>query len=190
MPSDWIDALLGTLGAPTTKSNRDLLGAWQRYEGGHTNNTASYNWLNTTLDKSYPAINSVGVRAYPDFNTGITKTADTLLGGYPTIVSLLRQGQGSRVVADPAGMGDLNYWLSGKRVQQATPYVRKIAGALGVAPATGGPTLESGAPTTTPTPPTAQPSTENNGSTLALLSLLMGDSRITPFDELLRGRYA
>lgn len=184
MSNDWVNALLGTLGAPDTASNRSLLSAWQRYEGGHTNNSASYNWLNTTLGKDYPAINSVGVRAYPDFQTGISHIADTLTSGYPTIVGLLRKGVGSDVVRSPEGMGDLNYWLSGRRVQQATPYVQKIASALGLPALQGGPTAPvASSPATVPS---VQAQAPQNNMSMALLALLGDDSKITPWEQLIQ----
>ena len=64
--ADWrVDVLQG-LGAPTTAANLAFLSSWQRWEGGATNNDASFNYLNTTLNAlgAVRSINSVGVKAF------------------------------------------------------------------------------------------------------------------------------
>ncbi len=132
--ADWRVATLKKLGAPVTKSNLKFLGSWQRWEGGHTNNTARFNWLNTTSGKQYPSINSVGVKRFPDFNTGTTILANTLKSGYPTLTRLLRSGNGGQAVSLPRGQADLNRWLTGNRTPGMTPYISKIAGTMGVVP--------------------------------------------------------
>lgn len=121
----WDIALLKRLGAPVTKENRRFLATWQRWEGGHTKNNARYNWLNTTAGNQYPAINSVGVRRFPNFKTGIDYTVQTLQNGrYNWIVEGLRSGNPyDESIGDIAG--DLSVWVSGKR--DARPdYAAKI----------------------------------------------------------------
>lgn len=85
----WAKDLLTRLGYPVTKNNVTSVLAWEYAEGGHFQNKASYNPLNTTTGKGrYPAINSVGVRAYPDYSTGMKETIATLrLGYYKTVRS-------------------------------------------------------------------------------------------------------
>ena len=60
----WAVALLDRLGAPTTAQNIQAVTSWEAAEGGHWNNTAYYNPLNTTQDAAgATAMNSVGVKA-------------------------------------------------------------------------------------------------------------------------------
>jgi cell wall-associated NlpC family hydrolase len=84
----WATALLGRLGnAQPTQATVAMVVAWHRAEGG----TATFNWLNTTEDAPgatmYNCLNpdcTIGVRNYPDFETGIEATAATLTNGrYP-----------------------------------------------------------------------------------------------------------
>lgn len=84
--------LLRQGGYPVTPANLQALAAWQKAEGGWTNNRAAFNPLNTTHG-SYPAMNSVGVRIYPNLQTGVKATLDTLnLPYYRGIRSLLKSG--------------------------------------------------------------------------------------------------
>lgn len=123
--ADWRKALLKRMGAPATKSNLAFLDQWQRQEGGATNNSATFNWLNTTRGSQYPSINSVGVRAYPDFATGISNLAATLSSGrYPDIVAGLRGGNPyGRPIAD-----DLSVWVSGDP-NKGLSYAQRVTGA-------------------------------------------------------------
>jgi hypothetical protein len=119
----FITALLGTLGAPDTDMNRRFLQNWQRWEGGWTNNRATYNPWNSTRG-NFPGINSVGVRAYPDMKTGLAFTKQTMLNGrYPDIVSGLKDGNPyDNPIAD-----DLQVWVSGRPDGNAG-YARKVMG--------------------------------------------------------------
>ncbi len=114
------------MGAPASQSNIAFLNAWGRKEGGHTQNRASYNWLNTTLGSNYPSINSVGVRAFPDYQTGLNMTQRTL-GGYPALVNHLMRGVGLDALRSQRGQADLNRWLTGKRTPGESAYVRSIS---------------------------------------------------------------
>lgn len=87
---DFIDAVLHAIGAPITATNRMLLLAWTQAEG----TKAKFNPLATTQ----PAVgasnfNSVGVKDYASFQSGVQATAATLKNGrYPGILSSLRAG--------------------------------------------------------------------------------------------------
>lgn len=119
----FIAALLGTLGAPDTDLNRQFLKNWQRWEGGWTNNSATFNPWNSTRG-DFPGINSVGVRAYPDMQTGLKFTKQTMLNGrYPDIVAGLRDGN----PYDNAISDDLQVWVSG-RPDGNPGYARKVMG--------------------------------------------------------------
>jgi murein DD-endopeptidase MepM/ murein hydrolase activator NlpD len=111
----WERDVLKTLQAPVTTGNLKLLRSWQRWEGGHTNNSATYNWLNTTRGKQFPGINSVGVRAFPDYRTGVAYTADTIIGGYPGMVQALRSGKPYSSSFRESLLSDLSKWVSGSR---------------------------------------------------------------------------
>lgn len=125
---DWRVALLKQLGAPATKQNLDFLGTWQRWEGGHTNNSAKFNWLNTTRNApgATGSINSVGVKAFDSFNSGVAATAATLQSGlYKDIVAALVSGNPQQ--AKP--VAGLSTWLSGSPNSAAgAKYASKVLG--------------------------------------------------------------
>jgi len=94
--STFFTTMLRQGGYPVTPNNIAALAAWQKAEGGWTNNKASFNPLNTTRGKAYPSMNSVGVRVYPDMATGVKQTLDTLnLPYYAKIRTLLKTGKPS-----------------------------------------------------------------------------------------------
>lgn len=111
----WQGDLLRSVGAPVTTNNVMFLNAWQQAEGGGQSGPSrtAYNWLNTT--QSAPgavAINSVGVKSYPNYQTGINALSKTLTNGYYNpIVSALRLGNtspqqlASLVAKSPWGTG-------------------------------------------------------------------------------------
>lgn len=138
--ADFASDIIAAAGGKPTASSLAALRAWQRWEGGHTNNSATYNWLNRT-DQGFPKINSVGVAAYPDYQTGIKRTVELLRSGYPTVFQGLQQGQID--FNNPAVQGDMNRWLTGKRTPGMTPYVAKIAKTAGQNP---GPLQQQGSP--------------------------------------------
>lgn len=121
--TDWRKALLKSMGFPVTPQNLRFLTTWQRWEGGHTNNSARFNWLNTTHGPG-PAINSVGVRAFPSFQAGIQNTAETLMNGrYGDILQGLKKG-------DPYSFdvsAGLQTWVSG-RPDGNPGYAAKVLG--------------------------------------------------------------
>ncbi len=84
-------AVLKRLGANITPEKIKFLEAWRRGEGGSAKN----NPFNTTKDVPGEAdtkYNSVGVRNYPDHQTGLEATVATLkLSYYREIVDLLRR---------------------------------------------------------------------------------------------------
>lgn len=124
--ADWRAQLLRSLGAPLTKQNMKFLTAWQRAEGGHTNNSARFNWLNTTRDGAGAVgdINSVGVTAFDSPRHGIAALRDTLLNGkYADIVAGLRQG--NPYSAKP--VAGLSTWVSGSPTANVK-YAAKVLG--------------------------------------------------------------
>jgi hypothetical protein len=79
-PQWFARQVLAGLGLPTTKSNVNWLVAWESREGGHWENTAQFNPLNTTLQMPGDSgtMNSVGVRVYSSWQQGIDATVRTL----------------------------------------------------------------------------------------------------------------
>jgi hypothetical protein len=124
--SDWRVDLLKIIGAKPTKANLRFLSTWQRWEGGHTNNDARFNWLNTTKDApgAVGEINSVGVKRFNSYAAGIQATAATLANGhYDDIVKGLKTGN----PYDHDLSRGLQTWVAGPNGTNAG-YVRKIMG--------------------------------------------------------------
>ena len=114
----WAKSLLEKLGAPASKANVKALNTWMRFEGGHWNNSAHYNPLNTTLDMgNNESMNSVGVKRYNSWEEGLNATVKTLLGnrsserGYAAIVDALRANAGTSAVL---GAVNQSAWVHGE----------------------------------------------------------------------------
>ena len=123
---DWRKDLLKQIGAPVTGANLKLLTSWHRWEGGHTNNRARYNWLNTTIDApgAVESINSVGVKAFKSYKAGINALAATLLNGrYNSIVRGFRKGDPYKYDIGPG----LQIWVSGSPTGNPG-YAQKVMG--------------------------------------------------------------
>lgn len=94
---EWARTILGALGAPLNETTTNAMLTWMRHEGGHWNNSATYNPLNTTkvMDGNDKSINSHGVKAYSDWQEGINATLATIRKdayGYPKILSQFQKG--------------------------------------------------------------------------------------------------
>lgn len=98
LPVGWELDILEALGAPTTAENVRFLDAWNQQEhgvgGGGPHPTDTFNPFNTTMDApGAKSTNDAGVKAYPDWQTGLDATVATLaLGAYMHLVGLLRSG--------------------------------------------------------------------------------------------------
>jgi len=120
----WATQLLSALGAPVTDTSINALTTWQSREGGHWENSASFNPLNTTYDpdKKYESMNSVGVRRYPSWTEGISATVNTLTGnkadsrGYTAIVDALRSGADTSTILSAISN---SAWVTGKTGQNS-----------------------------------------------------------------------
>jgi Peptidase family M23 len=119
----WATQLLGALGAPVNDSNITALTTWQSREGGHWNNSASFNPLNTTLDMgNSQSMNSVGVKRYNSWDEGIQATVSTLTGanadarGYSAIVNALRSGANTETILNAVSN---SAWVTGKTGQNS-----------------------------------------------------------------------
>lgn len=122
----WEQDVLKRVGAPVTPQNLKLLRQWQAQEGGWTNNDATYNPLNTTHGPGR-SINSVGVKQFADYNTGMDMTAQTIMNGrYPNLVKGLRSGNPYQFDIS----GDLSTWVSGSRTKGLS-YAQRVTGGKG-----------------------------------------------------------
>jgi len=126
--ADWRVVYLRALRAPPTKANLAFLAKWQPWEGGATNNSARFNYFNTTQRMpGSRSINSVGVQSYGSLAQGAQAFAKTLLGmsNYSGLVNELRAGKGVGSGATAA----LSTWVSGQPASsQGLSYARKILG--------------------------------------------------------------
>jgi hypothetical protein len=100
-PVTWAVSLLRQLMLPVTQDNVAALTAWEMAEGGHWNNTAHYNPLNTTQpEPGATSMNSVGVKAYVSWAQGFLATIVTLHNGrYDAILAALASGNDASAVA-------------------------------------------------------------------------------------------
>jgi len=92
-PLAFADAILKAIGAPITKANETVLVAWEGQEGGHWNNTRTYNPLNTTFKEPGATYGGAqgNIAAYTSWEQGLDATVRTLTNGrYANIVADLR----------------------------------------------------------------------------------------------------
>lgn len=126
---DWRDAYLRALGVKPSPGARDRLAQWQRWEGGHTNNSAKNNYMNTkqSMPGSYDAIGN-GVQGYKTLAQGAQAFAKTMHNGnYPNMQAWIASGQG-----DPSH--DLQVWVGGPGAvgsPSAVAYAQKVLGTSG-----------------------------------------------------------
>ena len=87
----WANQFLQRIDAPITADNLDTVVTWIHNENGH-----SFNPINTTWGKSHdewPVINDHGVKAYPDWNTGLRASVETIKESqYSKMLEALRRG--------------------------------------------------------------------------------------------------
>lgn len=108
---------------------------WMTAEGGHWNNSAHYNPLNTTrvIGRGERAMNGDGVKVYRSWEDGIRATVETLrLPAYRGIVSALRAGKPLRAAQAIEG----SPWGTGGLAKQTIPSAPRGLGRT--APASGG----------------------------------------------------
>lgn len=144
---DFAKAMLLHLNAPMTKDAIEALKIWQNFEGGHFQNSAKYNPLNTTYDKySNKSMNSVGVKIYDSWDDGLHATIETLTGakagvrGYSDIVKALQSGANKEEIL--AAINN-SAWVTGKTGQNPYKFSKNqsasdYAGFSGMEPKDGG----------------------------------------------------
>lgn len=113
---DFYRAILRGLGANETPEKMKFLKAWRQGEGGSAKN----NPFNTTKDvpgDEDTEYNSVGVRNYPDRQTGLTATLSTLK--LPYYVDLIDKLKNDSITAvELANSPALDKWGTGKMVKK------------------------------------------------------------------------
>jgi len=119
---EWATKLLTGLGAAATPEAIAAITTWMAHEGGHWNNSAHYNPLNTILDMSgNESMNSVGVKRYKSWEEGLQATINTLTGksadarGYTAIVNALKGGNTSSILSAVSNSA----WVTGKTGQNS-----------------------------------------------------------------------
>lgn len=120
----WAHDFLDGLGASHTENNANALISWMQAEGG----TAQWNPLNTTQEAPGAwNYNSVGVKNYPDYGTGMDATLKTIKQtdpafGYTVIVSRLKGSVRPRRTLRAV---EKSQWGTGGLALAVLPYVKK-----------------------------------------------------------------
>lgn len=123
-PEQFAVSVLKGVGAPVNQRNVAALVGWAKAEGGNWNNSARYNPLNTTQGApGATPINSVGVKAYNNWQQGINATVQTLKNG--NYGGILKALQASNPQAVASAIGASPWGTSGAAVAQT------ISAALG-----------------------------------------------------------
>lgn len=120
---DWRYAYLRAAGIKPNPQGLALLAQWQPWEGGHTKNDATNNYLNTSEQMpGSRAINSTGIQAYGSLAQGARAFAMTLHGN-PHYAPLVAYLSGQHVDPTPG----LETWVSGSPTGNSG-YAAKILG--------------------------------------------------------------
>lgn len=131
--ADWTRAYARAAGIKWTPEVGARLEQWQRWEGGHTHNSARNNYMNSKLPMpgSWDAIGN-GVQGYKTLAQGALAFGRTLGGrsDYAPLKAWLATGQG-----DPSNA--LQVWVAGPGgvgSSSATAYAQKVLGGGGTVP--------------------------------------------------------
>jgi hypothetical protein len=128
----WAVSLLQNLGIAPSPGAVQSITRWELAEGGHWNNSARYNPLNTTMNApGAHSINSVGVKAYTSWAQGLSATVATLRN-YRGILAALRSGNYSqfRSAVYSSSWGTKSGPREGRPGRPATLRPRRVRGAL------------------------------------------------------------
>lgn len=102
-PQAWARTFLAAIPEPQTPCNVSAVVAWAAAEGGAWGGDgASFNPLNTTQPEpgDYP-INSVGVKAYPNWQEGLQGNVIAITNGlYGNVLAAMQAGDSAQAVAD------------------------------------------------------------------------------------------
>lgn len=135
----WAATLLRRLGIHQTPGAVQGLVGWSKAEGGHWNNDARYNPLNTTQGASgAKAINGVGVKSYGSWQQGLDATVETLHNGhYGGILKALQSGSPDAVAS---AIGKTPWGTNAGLAAKAIASTPRVAGvhAAGIGDGSGG----------------------------------------------------
>lgn len=92
-PTDFALALLRSANLPITRNNLVAVVAWEKLEGGHWENSATFNPLNTTQSMAGSTTkNADGVQAFTSWDQGVAASVKTLKNGlYEPIIEAFGQ---------------------------------------------------------------------------------------------------
>lgn len=92
-PNDFALAFLRSASLPATDNNMVAVVAWEKLEGGHWSNSATFNPLNTTQGMAGSTTkNADGVQAFTSWDQGVAASVKTLQNGlYAPIIEAFRQ---------------------------------------------------------------------------------------------------
>jgi hypothetical protein len=164
-PSTWAVSVLRRLNIQPTAGAVQALVGWARAEGGHWNNNARYNPLNTTQPE--PGAGNTGtqgnIKVYKSWDQGIDATVQTLRSGrYGGIIAGLKSGD-PRAVASAI---DQSPWgTHGALIHNAISSAPAAVPHVPSSNPTGGTTRAPAATTTT----TATPGVDNSGVRRSLI---------------------
>jgi hypothetical protein len=176
-PAQFSTAVLQRLGIRPTSANVRAMVGWAKAEGGHWNNSARYNPLNTTQpERGAGNTGSQGnIKVYRNWNQGVQATVETLKNGhYGAILHALR---GNNPLAVANAIGQTPWGTNGSLVRQtiaSTSGVRPSATSLGSG---GG---GSGSTTASVGALGAQSAAQGSTGTLALLQALTAPQTQAP----------
>ncbi|GAB2477782.1 hypothetical protein [Jatrophihabitans fulvus] len=160
----WARDLLTRMGYPVTTNNMTSVMAWEYAEGGHFNNAATFNPLNSTrAHGTYGSMNSVGVATYPDYETGMTQTIKTLnLPYYAKVRESLAADASPATTTAAVSASPWGTWHGDAHPRTSIGRAEKYLQTHPVTPVTPAPDAGAGshplpvpAPTATPTPATS-----------------------------------
>lgn len=138
LPMDFTTSVLKNIGAPVTPKTTAALGAWQKAEGGPSDNP-----LNTTLGQG--SAQGSAIKGYGSTQAGISATTRTLQNGlYAPVLQAFRRNESpgqirAAIIASP--------W-SGSSHYAGTDYAKGLVSGGGAAPSTSG---RAAAPPQSPT---------------------------------------
>lgn len=98
-PSGWAKAFLSAAHLPLTRCNYNAMREWEAHEGGGFGNQASYNPLNVNPPPNvgWPGHHVIGAWAFPDAQTGLNYSIQTLYNGYyGGIIAAFRRGDSAQ----------------------------------------------------------------------------------------------
>jgi hypothetical protein len=183
-PSQFAVALLHRMGIKPNTANVKALVGWQRAEGGHWNNDAKYNPLNTT--QNMPGAGNTGtqgnIKVYKSWNQGIEATVKTLENGrYDHIIQALR-GNSSQKVAQ--AIGSSPWGTSASSVSQIIGGVGKVS--LKDGGATSGTTTHNGTSSQRTIPGSSKEVTTSDPDAVKRVALAQYLTGVNPNNLLLR----